>query len=333
MKLFYITTILTIISIICVAIGLIIKNKKIRNTGFGIMIFIAVFWVVFFIWAIYDAADEYERHFGKENNTYVEDVKSYKEEKGLKDCYYKHFNISFKNGFDLTKNMTYKDKIYHMVIDTYQEYINFKNNDNDVCDMKEADFENNFMIVTAIENTSMVGLTVHDIYNSDDKLIIELNNFIEGEAFEEKHTAISIVIPRTMKKENILVNDMRNREDENPYGWTNTSIKGLEMITENQAIETAKQYAKDLVNSKSVVGKYLKDYTKVYSIELKTAKPNNYWLISEGITARLFKSASFERDVYEVVLVSEHDELEIERAIFYVDAYTNLVIGGFQTSD
>lgn len=333
MKLFYITTILTIISIICATIGFIIKSKKIRNIGFGIMIFIAVFWVAFIIWAIYDEAEEYERHFGQANNTYVENIKSYKDEKNIKDCYYKHFTITFNNGFDLTKNMKYKDKIYHMVIDNYQEYINFKNNDNDVCDMKEADFENNFMIVTAIENTSMVGLTVHDIYNSDDKLIIELNNFIEGEEFEEKHTAISIVIPRTMKKENILVNDMRNREDENPYGWTNTSIKGLEMITEKQAIETAKQYAKDLVNSKSVVGKYLKDYTKVYSIEMKIAKPNNYWLISEGITARLFKSASFERDVYEVILVSEYDELEIERAIFYVDAYTNSVIGGNQISD
>lgn len=33
------------------------------------------------------------------------------------------------------------------------------------------------------------------------------------------------------------------------------------------------------------------------------------------------------------ILVSEHDELEIERAIFYVDAYTNSVIGGNQTSD
>ena len=68
MKLFYITTILTIISIICAAIGLIIRNRKIRNTGFGIMIFIAVFWVAFFIWAICDSADEYERHFGKESS-------------------------------------------------------------------------------------------------------------------------------------------------------------------------------------------------------------------------------------------------------------------------
>lgn len=208
-----------------------------------------------------------------------------------------------------------------------------KNNDNDVCDMKEADFENNFMIVTAIENTSMVGLTLSDIYNNEDRLIIELNKFPEGEDFEEKHTAISIVIPRTMNKENILVNDMRNRASENPYGWTNTSIKGLEKITENQAIETAKQYAKDLTNSKSLAGQYLKDYTKVYSIELTKRKPNNYWLITEGIITRQLKQANYERDVYEVVLVSEYDELEIERAFFYVDAYANTVIAGDEKAD
>ena len=333
MKLYYITTILFIISLICITIGFIMKSKKIRNIGFGIMIFIAVLWVAFIVWALWDEAEEYERHFGKENNTYVENLKSYRDEKNIKDCYYKHFTITFNNGFDLTKNMIYKDKIYHMVIDNYQEYTTFKDNDNDVCEMEEADFENNFMIITAIENTSMVGLTVYDIYNNDDKLIIELNNFPKNEEFDEKHTAISIVIPKSMKKENILVKDMRNATKENEYGWTNTSIKGLEKITENQAVETAKQYAKDLVNSKSIAGQYLKDYTKVYSIEMKVAKPNNYWLISEGIISRKFKSASFERDVYEVVLVSEHDELEIERAIFYVDAYTNSVIGGNQTSD
>ena len=33
-------------------------------THFGdCMIFIAVFWVAFIIWAIYDEAEEYERHF------------------------------------------------------------------------------------------------------------------------------------------------------------------------------------------------------------------------------------------------------------------------------
>ena len=43
--------------------------------------------------------------------------------------------------------------------------------------------------------------------------------------------------------------------------------------------------------------------------------------------------ANFERDVYEVILVAEDDEMEIERAIFDVDAYTGQVIGGRQMGD
>ena len=38
-------------------------------------------------------------------------------------------------------------------------------------------------------------------------------------------------------------------------------------------------------------------------------------------------------DVYEIILVSEHDEMEIERAYFYVDVYTNCVIAGHYASD
>ena len=245
---------------------------------------------------------------------------------------YNHFNISFKNGFDLVKDMTYENKIYHMVIDNYEQYLNFKNNDNAVYEMKETDFENNFMIITAVENTSMLGLTVSNIYNKDSKLIIELNDFPEGEEYDENLTAISIVLPRTMKREIILVNDVRNANP-NKYYWENTSTEGLKKITEEQAIETAKKYAKDLETSDSLVGKYLKDYNKVFSVTEKKYKPNNYWYITEGILERKLETADFEREVYEIILVSEQDEMEIERAYFYVDVYTNCVIAGHYTSD
>ena len=69
MKLYYITTILFIISLVFMIIGLIMKSKKIRKVGFGIMIFIAVFWIAFFVWCMYDMAEEEKRHFGNENNS------------------------------------------------------------------------------------------------------------------------------------------------------------------------------------------------------------------------------------------------------------------------
>lgn len=245
---------------------------------------------------------------------------------------YKHFMISFDNGFDRSKNMEYKDKIYHLVLDNYQEYLDFKNNNNDVLEMIEEDFKNNFMIITDIENVSMLGLTLQSFYNNDDELIIELNSYPEGAEYNEKESAISIMIPREMKRDIILKYDMRD-DSENSYGWKNTSNKGLTPITEKQAIETAISFARILETSNSLTGKYLRNFNKVFEVNLTKCKPNNYWLITEGILERNLRMADFERDVYEVILVSEDDELEVMRAFFYVDLYTNEVIAGREMAD
>jgi len=123
------------------------------------------------------------------------------------------------------------------------------------------------------------------------------------------------------------------KEETNKYYWENASTEGFKKISSAEAIETAKKYAKDLGRSDSLVGKYLKDYNKVFSISEKRCKPNNYWYITEGILERQLETADFEREVYEIILVSEHDEMEIERAYFYVDVYTNSVIAGHYVSD
>ena len=150
--------------------------------------------------------------------------------------------------------------------------------------------------------------------------------------YNEKESAISIMIPREMKRDIILKNDMRD-DSNNSYVWKNTSNKGLTPITEKQAIETAISFAKILETSNSLTGKYLRNFNKVFEINLTKCKPNNYWLITEGILERNLRMADFERDVYEVILVSEDDELEVMRAFFYVDLYTNEVIAGREMAD
>lgn len=243
---------------------------------------------------------------------------------------YKHFILSFDNGFDRFKNMEYQDKIYHLVIDNYEEYLKFKNNNNDVLEMSEEDFAKHFMLITDIENTSMLGLTLQNFYNNENELMIELNRFPEGTKYDENKSAISMIIPRDMKRDVVLIKDMR--EDSNHH-WKNTATKGLTKITEEQAIETAINYAEELENSESLAGKFLKNYNKVFQVTLTKCKPNNYWTITEGIIERNLSIANFERDAYEVILVSEEDELEIMRAFFYVDAYTNTVIAGREMAD
>ncbi len=253
----------------------------------------------------------------------------------INNCLYKRFIPSFDNGYDFTNDMTYNDKIYHKIITEYDEYIIYKDRWNSILDMDKQDFENYFMVITAIENVSMKNLTISNIYNENKILYIDMD---ESENDNSEETCISIIIPKEMKNENIEIRDMRKvREEaktpESIYGWKNESTEGLTEITENEAVEIAKEYAKSLVNSNSLCGKYLEGYTKLYEVVLTQKAPNNYWLIEDGILERQLINANYERKVYEVTLVRDDDDVEMERAYFYVDVFTGEVIGGLERGD
>ena len=68
MTLVYITIALIIILLICLLVGIITKNKVLQHIGIGIFIFVIVFWIGFFIWAMFEADQEYERQFGDETS-------------------------------------------------------------------------------------------------------------------------------------------------------------------------------------------------------------------------------------------------------------------------
>lgn len=77
----------------------------------------------------------------------------------------------------------------------------------------------------------------------------------------------------------------------------------------------------------------METYTKLYEVNLTEVRPNNYWYITSGVIERQLVYASFKRTAYEVILLDKYDQLEVERAFFYVDAYTGQVIAGNQMSD
>ena len=64
MTLTYITIALIIILLICLLAGIIAKNKILQYIGIGIFILVIVFWIGFFIWAMIEIDQEYERQFG-----------------------------------------------------------------------------------------------------------------------------------------------------------------------------------------------------------------------------------------------------------------------------
>lgn len=259
--------------------------------------------------------------------------------KEINGCKYKHFKPTFnKDGkgpdtYDYTQDMEYKDKFYHKLISNYEEYMIYKTRWNDICYMDEQDFENNVMVITAIENTSMLGLDICEIHNDEDILYIDFD--VSEENYDKNETCNSIIIPNSFKCESIEVRDLRNIKEtpEYIYGWKDESIEGMKMISEDVAVKIAKEYAKSLVNSDSLLGQWLEKYTKVYEVSLTKKHPNNYWLLKKDDSNTKHLVASYERTVYEIILVPYDDDVEVERAHFYVDAYTGKVIGGMQTGD
>lgn len=133
---------------------------------------------------------------------------------------YKSFKPTFKTSpestgddYDFTQDMIYKDGIYYKKINDYEEYNKVKSRWNDILDMTKSDFENNFMVITAIENTSMLGLTVDKIETDNNNIYISLIHYEDGIEYDENETCISYIISRDMERENIYVT--RNlRQDE-----------------------------------------------------------------------------------------------------------------------
>ena len=54
------TIILFIISIICIVLGKVIKKNKVCMLGYGIIVVIIIFWIVFFIYALSENDKELE---------------------------------------------------------------------------------------------------------------------------------------------------------------------------------------------------------------------------------------------------------------------------------
>lgn len=123
---------------------------------------------------------------------------------------YKSFKPTFKTSpestgddYDFTQDMIYRDGIYYKKLNDYEEYSKVKSRWNDILDMTKSDFENNFMVITAIENTSMLGLTVDKIETDNNNLYISLIHYEDGAEYNENETCISYIISRDMERENI----------------------------------------------------------------------------------------------------------------------------------
>lgn len=67
MPLLYATIVLVVLGVIALIIGKIAKKNKIFISGIVVLSFVIIFWIGFYIWALYDADIEYKRRLESDN--------------------------------------------------------------------------------------------------------------------------------------------------------------------------------------------------------------------------------------------------------------------------
>ena len=103
-------------------------------------------------------------------------VQNYIEEKIEQEKTDRTYDENVNYMYDRDENMTFveDDRIYYGLIETYEEYLKYKENKiwNNMPKMAEEDFNSYFIVVVAGENTDRVGLYISDINVTEDTLEI-----------------------------------------------------------------------------------------------------------------------------------------------------------------
>ncbi len=109
----------------------------------------------------------------------------------------------FKNNisYDYTQDMDYQDKIYHKIINSYEDYEESKKKWNNLILMTKQDFEESAVLVIAIENTSLIGLSISNITNDENTLYVEL--YQSDKDININETVMSAKISKSQMRDDI----------------------------------------------------------------------------------------------------------------------------------
>ena len=152
-----------------------------------ILIFVLIIVILFAMWKCFEVF---------KNKDLVEN-----QEENAIDLY--TFELFQPENKSYLSNMTYMNNIYFKKINNYEEYIEIKKIWNGISDMSQDDFKDKFMVITVIENMSMVNLSLGEVYTDDDNLYIGLKR-MENPTKD----GISIIIDRKMERNDIQVYKM-----------------------------------------------------------------------------------------------------------------------------
>ena len=199
--------------------------------------------------------------------------------------------------YDYSQDMIYQNNFYYKKVMTYEEYEKCKEVWNDLVEMNEEDFNDNFVVIVAVENTSMLGLTVSDVSADDTTLYIKFKKD-ENEDYDKTVTSIKIsknldrdIIKIEKVEKNIDYTDYERLEDL-PHNYSKEqAIKDNCFVLENNEIisSNAEQLnefinnARNGINSFIRIVSYFDEQVKIKDLEYKDGE---YILVSDDSRTR-----------------------------------------------
>ena len=145
---------------------------------------------------------------------------------------YKSSNITYQiNDNILLSDYKTINRFYYRVIKDYQTYLDTKNNFNNILEVSEKDFENNFMILVIIENMPVNGLIFDNLSADDYSLTL---NYVVNSSDRDAQTGTSILVS------NDLYRDTINIEKTVPE-MKMTSYTNIRELPKDYSVEDAKK--------------------------------------------------------------------------------------------
>ena len=145
---------------------------------------------------------------------------------------YKSSNITYQiNDNILLSDYKTINRFYYRVIKDYQSYLDTKNNFNNILEVSEKDFEDNFMILVIIENMPVNGLIFDNLSADDSSLTL---NYVVNSSDRDAQTGTSILVS------NDLYRDTINIEKTVPE-MKMTSYTNIRELPKDYSVEDAKK--------------------------------------------------------------------------------------------
>ncbi len=123
------------------------------------------------------------------------------------------------------------NRFYYRVIKDYQTYLDTKDNFNNILEVSEKDFENNFMILVITENAPVNGLIFDNLSADDYSLTL---NYVVNSSDRDAQTGTSILVS------NDLYRDTINIEKTVPE-MKMTSYTNIRELPKDYSVEDAKK--------------------------------------------------------------------------------------------